>query len=281
MISTLNQFHGKTWTCNFIKLRSVQPIQLSWDTATASWRPQMFLAHSRTVPEASQCRNSFAKTLKIAQGSLCRTHSRIHSSKGCLICMRGLAVCEIFLLNIELNYLPLKNTAQSEQIIQILVLFPFPTESNGHFYCISKVRFKNSPHLNPNSTRHQLWIIKGLSKGTIIFEQKLFSILKSASNALICRVLYCSTARVTCQKHHSSQYKAQKLQISLYVYFKDYLTCKWHMKVKRAMMLTQYLFHVLIIQGFCRFQVSLCSFNFIPLRPQDPQIVLKVKGKEK
>lgn len=46
------------------------------------------------------------------------------------------------------------------------------------------------------------------------------------------------------------------------------------------MILTQYLFHVLIIQGFCRFQVSLCSFNSIPLRPQDPQVVLKVKEKE-
>lgn len=60
--------------------------------------------------------------------------------------MRGLAVCEIVLLDMELNYLPLQNTAQSEQTMQILVLFPFPTESNGHFNCISKIRFNNSPH---------------------------------------------------------------------------------------------------------------------------------------
>lgn len=106
----------------------------------------MFSAHSRTVPEATQCRNSFAKSLKIAQGSLCRIHSRIQSSKGCLICMRGLAVCEIVLLDMELNYLPLQNTAQSEQTKQILVLLPFPTESNGYFYCISKITFNYSPH---------------------------------------------------------------------------------------------------------------------------------------
>lgn len=106
----------------------------------------MFLAHSRTVPEASQCRNSFAKSLKITQGSLCRIHSRIHSSEGCLICMRGLAVCEIVLLDMELNYLPLQNAAQPEQAMQILVLSPFPTESNGHFCCISKMRFNTSPH---------------------------------------------------------------------------------------------------------------------------------------
>lgn len=60
--------------------------------------------------------------------------------------MRGLAVCEIVLLDVELNYLSLQNTAQSEKTTQILVLFPFPTESKGHFYCISKIRFNNCHH---------------------------------------------------------------------------------------------------------------------------------------
>lgn len=172
----LNKYNlNLNWTCHFMKLRFVQHVQLSWDSAAASWRPQMFLAHSRTVPEASQCRNSFAKSSKIAQGSLCRIHSRIHSSKGCLICMRGWAVCELVPLDMELNYLPLQNTAQSEQAMQILVLFPFPTESNGHFYCISKIRINNTLHQNPNSTRHQLRITKGFSKGTIILSRIIFN----------------------------------------------------------------------------------------------------------
>lgn len=58
------------------------------------------------------------------------------------------------------------------------------------------------------------------------FSPKLFSVLKLASNALICLVLSRSTTPITCQKYHSSQCGAQELKIPLHVYFKDYLTCK-------------------------------------------------------
>lgn len=66
-------------------------------------------------------------------------------------------------------------------------------------------------------------LLKSFQKGPL-FVSKIFSVLKLESNALICLVLYCSTTCISCQKDHSSQYKAQKLKIPLHVYFKGYLT---------------------------------------------------------
>lgn len=195
-----------------MKLSSVQPSQLSWDTDNAPLTPQMIVAHSQTVPEASQRRNSFVKSIKIAQGSLCR--SRIHSSEGCLTCMRGLAVHKNLLLDMELNYLSLCNTVHGQ--------------SNPRKYCryisfshwnqwidISQhfqSQIKNSHNEKPNSTWLQLWItsLKSFQKGPLFLSKIIFltkTILKLASDPLVC-LFPCYQYR----SHHFSQVSQQPAQ---------------------------------------------------------------------